>query len=194
MKIEPIQKNDIETLAYLHKKNLITPVSKIGEAYLRKFYTLILSDSKTHIYFLTREGKEITGAITATMEFRKTSELLKKIISLSLLFDVLKALLLGKVTINELIERLRFERHLLKNTPTPYPVILTLFIDQNHQRKGVGKSLVETVLKELKNRGIKKIYVDTLKTNKKAISFYQSLGFAVKDKIADSVVLEYLFI
>ncbi len=190
MKIESIKTSDIKTLARLHKKNLVSPSSKIGQKYLEKLYNLLLSDPKTHLCLLAIDGNEIVGAISATKDLEKTNKILRRLISFPVLFDILKATILGKVTVGELTKRIFLERKLLKRFPKPYVSILTLFIVQNHQRHGVGSLLVKKMLSELEKNGTNIVYVDTLISNKKAVLFYQSLGFRVVDTVADSLVLE----
>lgn len=190
MKIESIKTSDIKTLAYLHKKNLVSPSSKIGQKYLEKLYNLLLSDPKTHLCLLAIDGNEIVGAISATKDLEKTNKILRRLISFPVLLDILKATIHGKVTINELLKRIMFELNILKKFPKPYASILTLFIVQNHQRHGAGSLLVKKVLSELEKNGTNIVYVDTLISNKKALLFYISLGFSEKERIYDSVILE----
>lgn len=190
MKIESIKTSDIKTLAYLHKKNLVSPSSKIGQKYLEKLYSLVLSDPKIHICLLANYKDEVIGTIIVTKDLEKTNKILRNLISSPALFYILKAVILGKVTVAELIRRFWFERIILRRFSRPYASILTLFVTRNHQRRGVGSLLVQNMIRELKRDRINRVHVDTLKSNKKALLFYQSLGFSIKDTISDSVVLE----
>ncbi len=190
MIINDFEIQDIGEVANLHYRTLVSPSSKIGEAYLRKLYAILLSEPKTHICLVAREKKEIVGAIAVTLDLRKTNKLLVKLFSFSTLLSILKAIFLGKVTIFELIKRFIFERVVIKRFPKPYVSILTLFVDKKYQRLGIGRRLTDTMLKKLKKIGVKKVYVDTLTTNFKAHLFYKSLGFAEKETIIDSKVLE----
>jgi len=193
MKIEKMHISESKIVAYHHKMNLITPFSKIDGNYLEQFYNLLLSDSKSHLCFVAKEKGAIVGAITTTLDLHTTNKILRGLVSPFLIFNTIKAILLGKLAINEIFGRLQFEKYLLKSTSRTYPSILTLFVVDGYQRKGIGKSLIKTTLKKLERQKIKKVYVDTLKTNKKAIIFYKSLGFTVKNVIADSIILEYHF-
>lgn len=190
MIINDFEIQDIGEVINLHSRTLVGPSSKIGQAYLKKLYTILLSDPETHISLVATDKGKIVGAITATKDLRKTSKLLGKLISFSTLLSILKAITSGKVTILELVKRLMFERVVLKRYTKPYVSILTLFVDKKYQRVGIGRHLTETLLKKLKKIGVKKVYVDTLTTNNKAHFFYKSLGFVEKETIFDSKVLE----
>lgn len=190
MIINNFEIRDIDIVADLHKETLVSPNAKIGEAYLRKIYSLLLSDPATHVCLVSREKGKITGSITATKDLGKTNMLLGKLISFSTLLHILKAILFGKVTLIELIRRFIFERTIFKRYPKPYVSILTLFVDNKYQRLGIGRLLTEIMLKKLKKMGVKKVYVDTLITNNKAFLFYKSLGFTEKETIIDSIMLE----
>jgi|GEM_PF-2436565 len=190
MKIEQVQLADLNTIVKLHKHNLSSPSSKIGEAYLEKLYTVLLLRQDLNIALLLREKKDIVGVITATQDLHEMNKSLNKILSPSIIFLFLKAIVVRKVTVKELWERIRFEQMLMKKNIHPYPVILTIFINRKYQGGGYGKKLINEMSQILKKKGIKKIYVDTLSTNKKAIGFYLALGFKQKEAIADSIILE----
>jgi len=53
-------------------------------------------------------------------------------------------------------------------------VVATVAVDPTHQRRGLGKALVVTIVKELENRGIKRIYLDGVKGLE---TLYAKLGF-----------------
>lgn len=56
--------------------------------------------------------------------------------------------------------------------------LYTLYVDSNHQRKGIGKSLLEKILKENKNQSIG---VLVMKQNP-FLSFYLKNGFVITGK------------
>ncbi len=53
-------------------------------------------------------------------------------------------------------------------------VVATVAVDPDHQRKGLGKALVATIVKELESRGVKRIYLDGVKGLE---TLYAKLGF-----------------
>ncbi|MHB8362375.1 MAG: GNAT family N-acetyltransferase [Patescibacteria group bacterium] len=64
----------------------------------------------------------------------------------------------------------------------------TLYINKNHQGNGLGSILMEKMIEKLDS---KKIYVDVVSYNKKAVSFYEKYGFIYKNKHIP-IVLERL--
>jgi len=52
-----------------------------------------------------------------------------------------------------------------------------LFVRGEFKGNGIGKALASAVIKEGKDRGYKKIYLDTLERLQPAVSLYQSLNF-----------------
>ncbi len=53
-------------------------------------------------------------------------------------------------------------------------VVATVAVDPSHQRRGLGNALVATIVKELENKGIKRIYLDGVKGLE---TLYAKLGF-----------------
>ncbi|MHB8443332.1 MAG: GNAT family N-acetyltransferase [Patescibacteria group bacterium] len=64
----------------------------------------------------------------------------------------------------------------------------TLYIDKNHQGNGLGSILINKMIEKLNS---KKIYVNVISYNKKAIGFYEKHGFIYKKK-QKPIVLERL--
>ncbi|WP_160118375.1 GNAT family N-acetyltransferase [Bacillus sp. V59.32b] len=56
--------------------------------------------------------------------------------------------------------------------------LMAVYTDPAYRKKGLSKQLVRTIMKKAKEmEGIEQIYLTVVKTNKAAISLYQSLGF-----------------
>ena len=59
--------------------------------------------------------------------------------------------------------------------------IENVYIDENHRRNGLGKRLVETVVRWAKELNANRIAVCVFSPNKDAIEFYSRVGFASYD-------------
>ena len=53
-----------------------------------------------------------------------------------------------------------------------------IYIDPNQQGKGIGKSILQFILKDISNKGATYLELNVNRQNK-AIGFYQKLGFAI---------------
>lgn len=56
-------------------------------------------------------------------------------------------------------------------------LVVSIAIDPNHRRKGVGRILAEYTFKRLKASGVKKVELRVRITNKEGERFWSSLGF-----------------
>lgn len=59
----------------------------------------------------------------------------------------------------------------------PIAELENMFIDEKYRREGVGKILIQEVKEEAKKKGVKRLKVEALAKNNKALKFYESQGF-----------------
>jgi ribosomal protein S18 acetylase RimI-like enzyme len=57
------------------------------------------------------------------------------------------------------------------------PTITSLFIREEHWRKGVASKLIQTALASARNRKVVEAHLDTKECNEQAIRLYEKLGF-----------------
>lgn len=57
--------------------------------------------------------------------------------------------------------------------------LLNLVVDPEHQRRGVGKALLEQARQRLLEAGAKKVYLEVRLSNQPALKLYYSVGFAL---------------
>ena len=55
-------------------------------------------------------------------------------------------------------------------------------VKNEHRHKGIGKLLMDEMLRDLIKRGVKKVYLEVDAENKHAISLYEKLNFEKIDK------------
>lgn len=63
--------------------------------------------------------------------------------------------------------------------------IYTLYIAKDFQGRGTGSKLLSEIVKKAKELKARKIFLDTIRTNKKAIDFYKKKGFKKAGSIND---------
>ena len=180
--------SDLDQIAKLHQQNLKTASAYLGEDYLKNNYKQIISDNKTNLVILALKDKKVIGVITVSLDLRKTISTLS-IKSFDTLALITKKILFKPSLILEFINHIYLEIKVLNKYPAPYQTILTLFVSNDYQRLGVGRNLIKKMFQKLKSKNVKRIYVDTQRSNTKALGFYKKMGFKVEDQIADSTIL-----
>ena len=55
--------------------------------------------------------------------------------------------------------------------------VLKIGVDLPFQGRGIGRKLLENLLLKFRQRGVKKVYLEVRKSNKRAINLYKSLHF-----------------
>ncbi len=57
--------------------------------------------------------------------------------------------------------------------------IIAIAVDPEYRRRGIGSALMHEVIERLRNKGVKKIWLEVRVSNKEAIEFYKCLGFSI---------------
>ena len=79
---------------------------------------------------------------------------------------------------------------LVKSTaPLEYELI-SLMIDKNYQKKGIGKLAMLDLVQKMKNRKARKLSTSISKTNTRAMDFLQRTGFRIKEETNGQLRLE----
>lgn len=167
--------SDIPEVAVLHMRTLPTAIARIGNPYLSDLYEKLLPD----ICLVATKNKQIIGVITATTNLPNTKKrMFRLLFKPNNTIAILTAVCTGRIRAAELFERV--------TTGHLYPTILTLFVDTNHQRHGIGRKLLSTLEKTMQG---KQLYVDTEITNTNARRFYTSRGFRFLKTIHNTVIM-----
>lgn len=58
-----------------------------------------------------------------------------------------------------------------------------LAVDQNYQKKGYGKLLMNELIKRFRQKGIHKVHLFIEKRNNKVVDFYRNLGWEVREDL-----------
>ena len=190
IEIRKIVPEDVKTIALLHQKTVPGLSAKLEKDYLTYFYRLIIGHPEIHTCLAVLMDNKIVGVITVTQDAKKTYQLLHSLLSPKIVWRVLIGIIRGKISLWEIINRFRFERFIEKRLVSPYISILTVFVKKEYKKQGIGRLLLKTVIDHhLKPES--RLYVDTRADNPKAVKFYQSAGFAIKDIAFGNLILEY---
>lgn len=180
---------NIADIAKMHVKAMPeTTSSRIGSEYVEILYKALKSSN--HIFLIARSKLGTVGVLTASQNLSLTQKILKNL-TLKTIFLLLKAAALGKVDIRQVWSRLQFEDIVVKELKKPYIYILTLFVENSHQRQGIGRQLLDKVIKKARAKPARSIYLDTYINNKDSLAFYKAAGFTVVKKINEYALLKY---
>jgi ribosomal protein S18 acetylase RimI-like enzyme len=72
---------------------------------------------------------------------------------------------------------------------TRYPAHLHIDLLPRAQGRGLGRSLVETLLASLRERSVPGVHLDVAVENANAIAFYRHLGFVDLEPLDDSILM-----
>ena len=62
--------------------------------------------------------------------------------------------------------------------------LYSVAVDPQQRRNGIGRGLVKLAIQKLKSVGCIKVNLQVRSTNTEVVKFYESLGFAVEDRIS----------
>lgn len=66
---------------------------------------------------------------------------------------------------------------------TTHGHILNLAVDEKHRRRGIGSTLINSVLNRLREENVSKVYLEVRKSNSAAKNLYLKLNFKVEELI-----------
>lgn len=183
MDIRKIKKTDVPFISALHMRMLPTSIARIGNPYLSELYCTLLKD----IGLVAIDRGVIVGVITATENLKKTQQNLQRLLfHPATLWTIGKAIVLRRVTIGSLFERMAAQTEILSLFPYPYATILTFFVDKKNQRQGIGAKLLSSLEKQFPVGT--KLYVDTATSNTNAQLWYSTHGFRILKTIRSNIV------
>lgn len=182
--------SDLTEVSELHYKSLPGIPTSIGIDYIKLLYQLLLKYNNLHICYVCVEDKKIQGVITVSRDIKKTHQLLNKLLfNPHIIFILISNIVFGYISIKDIFYRKLFELKAERILPMKTVSIFTIYVNDKYRGKGIGKKLIQTVIKELKNKMIVDIYVDSRKENKNALDFYKSAGFNILLSAFDAVLL-----
>lgn len=68
--------------------------------------------------------------------------------------------------------------------------LYSVAVSRDHRRRGVGKNLMEEAMESLRKMGCIKVNLQIRSSNHEVKAFYESLGFAVEERISMGAFLE----
>ena len=182
-----MRQSDLTSVSTLHLRTLPTMTARIGAPYLFSLYETLLRNTGVNNVLVATEDRQIIGVISATSDLSETQKRLQHaFVRPENLQMIIVAIIRGRVTIRELMDRISFERQIFRFSPQPYPTILTFFVSKTHQHQGIGEKLLHALEKQLSF--CNKLYVDTELTNTFARKWYRNHGFRFVRTIQNNAI------
>ena len=167
------ENSQLDLLSTLHKKIFSgTIATTLSINNLSKLYALLIKNKIISVNVAFDENNNFLGALTVRLD--KNDRVVNLLDTFKITIILLKGLIVyPHIWIIEYFYKLGLYRNIDSNVN-----IMTLFVDENYQGKGIGQLLIQNVLDQYQTR----ISVDTRTNNQRAIDFYISNGFTLKNK------------
>jgi GNAT superfamily N-acetyltransferase len=184
--------SDIAPAVALHRRVLgNTFNAEVGNEYLSALYKILINDvANSAGWVVTAEDTAVIGFLTATLNLYSLEGLIKNKMGIINKGRIVRHILLHPTRLACLFGHIRLSRHLLQMHPHQYPTILTIGIDQDIQKQGLGRKLIETCDAYFSANRVKRYFVDTEVLNQNAIVFYIKCGFTKIDLFGGNVIFE----
>ena len=167
--IRKMESWDVDEIALIHERELSGFLPEIGQEFLKLFYEVSLA-LPLMFTFVETDGKRMRGFVSS---IEKTKGLYKQVLlrrPVSFGFIFLKYFITHPQKLSKFIKILAYPGFSEDSAE-----LLSIAVDKNHRRKGVGRGLFNKVHQEFKKRGIKKFKIsvyDRLPAN----GFYLKIG------------------
>ena len=178
-----MQRADISDVVSLHQTVLgHTLNARIGNWFLGYLYTKTQqSENNGKVFLYKDEDNKMVGFVSVCLDYKKLNKYVTKHLSFSQKVHLTFHLMHHPKQLLELFKKIKFGKYLENLLTHPAAYILTLGLDNQQQGKGVGKQLMQTTEQYFKNNNHSTYFVDTEKTNEKAVGFYKKIGFTVEE-------------
>lgn len=167
--IRKIRKSDINTIAKLHKNELPGFLARLDHSFLKAFYSASLNVSEITIFVVEKKRKVVGFALFAT----STQGLYKKIIFQDIIGFVLlfmKNLLKHPSLLIDIFKLLTYPGFHSEGAE-----LLLIAVRASHQKKGIGRQLVEQIVTLCHKQKINVFRVSVYK-RLPATAFYRKIG------------------
>lgn len=179
MEIKKILKKDLDALIEVHKNSFNGFfLTGLGDEFLKTYYNSLRKDQRAILLGMYDE-ENLLGFCAATYLSKGYNTYLIK-------NNLLNYLIVGiKILFSKPTAILRLVKNFSKGDSTnikdngEYAELLSIGVSVNNQGKGVGKTLLLELEKELKLKGCSNLSLTTdFYNNEKTIEFYKRLGYS----------------
>lgn len=164
-----VTKKDITQVVRIHQQELSGFLSDLGDDFLKKFYQTSLDIPEMHT-IVEKENEQIIGFVTYATSVKGLyfRVVCKDILGFAWLF--LKYFV---THIDKVIKV--FQAFTYPGFREDIPELLTIVVDRNYQRRGIGRRLFAQVAKEIAKKGYREFKISTYE-RLPANGFYKKIG------------------
>ena len=174
--VRPMHVSDVQAVVRVHLLSFQGFfLTFLGPGFLYELYSAIIADS-SGIVFVWEQDNQIVGFVAGTDQPSGLyTRLLRQRLWLFCLASIKPALLKPSI-IPRLLRALTIQKRL--ESIQGMGTLMSVAVLPKNQKQGIDKSLIETFLKEAKERGLTKVNLTTDTCDNNAVNhFYKQLGF-----------------
>lgn len=177
--VKRLTSKDCLAITKIHTSSLAGDfLPSLGFNFLKTFYDGVIGKCGVYGFGVFEDGK-IHGFVIGTTDSSKffSRAIKAHFLKLSLLLTV--RLIKNPTLVKNVLETLRYS----KKAVGPKAELVVIAVDEDYQGKGVGKLLIEALESAFRKEEIKR-YKLTVHADKKAVGFYEHLGYSRRAKFS----------
>lgn len=187
--IRPMGPDDVPFVAGLHHRLLYNTLnSRLGTHFLQRLYASLLGDPRARCWVAVSRGVHI-AFISTTRDLHRSQARATAAVPLR------ERALAGLHVLADPADLWRFASHELLVGyvgllfAKPFATILTLGVTERMWGTGLADRLIDTAEAGFALDGIRTFHVDAASSNRRALAFYEKVGFVRVGQVAGNVVL-----
>lgn len=187
--VRPLGDDLVDRVVRIHQTGLgYTVNSRLGHSHLAFLYRKMADDPQSFVGVATVDGQPM-GIVSGTLDEDRLKARLISSMSASLLVSMCAKIVFRPALMWQWVQGMIIARPIYHGQMKVNAVLTAIAVDDSHQGHGVGRVLVNALEGYFASKDVKAYRLDTLATNRRALSFYAGLGFTEVARRAGSVVL-----
>lgn len=171
--VKRLTSKDCLAIAKIHTSSLAGDfLPSLGFNFLETFYDGVIGKGGVYGFGVFKDGR-IRGFVVGTRDSSKFFSLALRSNFVKLSFLLLIKLVKKPSLVRNVVETFLYP----KKDAGPKAELVVIAVDKDYQGKGVGKLLIEALESAFRKKGVKH-YKLTVHADKKAVGFYEHLGYS----------------
>jgi len=187
--VRPAESADVEATARLHQLVLgYTLNAELGQGHLRRLYRALLRSQRGIVLIASvddgasqRSGnlastQRIIGFVSGTDDAQRLQADLIQTPGTRILLSLMLGLATHPWLVGKLMTQVLINRPVVHRGNVVQASLLTMGVQPDFGRRGIGAQLVQALGTEFRRRGVKYFHLNTKNKNEHARAFYEHLG------------------